>query len=103
NRALSFLLLTVVVVVAATAADNCIYEQVKAYFWSESSTDCSRGTNITCTGTTFYSYHDCCKDTACCLKLQGWVVFIIVSLVVSILISCVASIISCLCCCCRSD
>ncbi|GMT30298.1 hypothetical protein PFISCL1PPCAC_21595, partial [Pristionchus fissidentatus] len=100
SRSLSFLLLAVVAVVAA---DSGVFDQIKSYLWSESTTGCPYGLPLrnTCPETGLFSFYACCKDAGaeCCFRLQGWVVFIIVSLLVSLFISCVGSIISCICCC----
>ncbi|KAF8366037.1 hypothetical protein PRIPAC_83866 [Pristionchus pacificus] len=101
---LSFLLLLAAV---AVAADDGIFGQIKSYLWTDSVAGCPFGLPLknACPGTGIFSYYTCCNGAGsdCCFRLQGWVVFIIVSLLVSLVISCVGSIISCICCCGRRD
>ncbi|GMT02522.1 hypothetical protein PENTCL1PPCAC_24696 [Pristionchus entomophagus] len=101
---LSLLLLALCLVVAA---DDGVFGQIKSYLWTESVAGCPFGIPFTnrCPETGLFSFYTCCKDAGaeCCFRLQGWVVFIIVSLLVSLVISCVGSIISCICCCGRRN
>ncbi|KAF8369228.1 hypothetical protein PRIPAC_87057 [Pristionchus pacificus] len=95
---LSVLLLLVAVVAVTADLRPGVMDHIASYFYSPSPEKC--GTK-TCDPEGIFHFYDCLETVAdlCFFRLQGWVVFLIVSLLVSILFSCIGGIISCLCCC----
>ncbi|GMR54839.1 hypothetical protein PMAYCL1PPCAC_25034 [Pristionchus mayeri] len=72
------------------------------FLWSESDYTCLYNgyyrSGLTCPRTGVFSYYTCCHASyyECCFNLQGWVIFIIASILSCLLISCFCAAIGCI-------